>query len=181
MTNKNERPILFSTPMVQAIFEDRKTQTRRVVKLPKGVDAERWRKDLIMTDSPYKLGMVLWVRETFAIRESKIHGSIKYAYRADGFLVDDITPHESNRVIVSGWKPSIFMPREACRLYLGVVDVRCERLHEITEDDAEAEGFDSRAHFEGLWEHLNAKRGYGWDVNPFVWVVDFKRTKREGK
>jgi len=84
----------------------------------------------------------------------------------------------------SSWRPSIFMPRWACRLLLDVVSVRVERLQEITEQDVHAEGCvdhegdptDSLAAFRGLWNGINAKRGFGWNTNPFVWRVEFKRS-----
>lgn len=93
-----------------------------------------------------------------------------------------------------GWvyRHARYMPRSECRILLEITDVRAERLQEITEEDAEREGFQggdgrpengfntespfpARAAFAGLWEELNADRGFGWDQNPFVWVIEFKR------
>lgn len=96
------------------------------------------------------------------------------------------------------WRPSIHMPRWASRIMLEVVDVRLQELHAINEDDAKAEGVDfllsdgsslvngfaatgtdqpQRLAFSVLWDHINAKRGYGWEVNPFVWAITFKRVE----
>jgi len=89
------------------------------------------------------------------------------------------------------WRPSIFMPRWASRLTLEITEVRVERLQEISIEDIKCEGayFDSdyaganaimnaftpKLNFITLWDSLNAKRGYGWDKNPWVWVIQFRR------
>ena len=83
------------------------------------------------------------------------------------------------------WRPSIFMPRWAARIILEITAIRVERLGDITIEDAQAEGVTPlgvegdgrrwRAAFRELWDSLNAKRGYGWDANPWVWVIEFRR------
>lgn len=209
-----EHPILFSGPMVRAILEDRKTQTRRVVKEPIYINlAESVRGDwpighqcvalpgryvahlnfhgAISVKTPYGLLGVkpaeftwecpyshtsdrLWVRETFAI----VNG--KTLYCAD---------HNSTPL---RWQPSVFMPRWASRLLLEITGIRVERLQQITcggcieksdiqeegcpfPNDPEKFGMDEAEWFVQTWDALNAKRGFGWSVNPWVWVVTFKR------
>lgn len=188
-----ERPILFSTPMVQAILEGRKTQTRRVMKpQPFQHDSGWWiyegfrpkarynsgsraanfpPNEWDMLTSPYGcISDRLWVRETF-LETISTDDKIHYEYRADysKTMADDVC-----------WKPSIFMPREACRIMLEVTDVRVERLQDITEEDAIAEGT-VRIHryktmvweYETLWESINGKGS--WEKNPWVWVIEFKK------
>ncbi len=219
MTTK-ERPILFSGPMVRALLDGRKTQTRRVVKPqpsklwgqgvmqsgPKrgrfcahaafeGADA---RADMYIP-SPYGVpGDRLWVRETWAPAEAPTRDgdTVDYAlYRADP-MYDSMQPGDFGW----SWKPSIHMPRWASRLTLELTDVRVERVQDISEEDAKAEGAEclylrvptlsamrhghggwmhepSKSHrggFAFLWDSINTKRGYGWDANPFCWALTFR-------
>jgi len=191
------KPIIFSTPMVQAILDGKKTQTRRVIKID---DApENWKISIagtsIVRTEPYDVklpryaaGDILWVRETFCevpyeynhIPIKGGHITIpKYAYKAD-----------SERDYTGIWKPSIHMPREAARIFLRVKTVRVERLQDITEEDAIAEGMSNtlvdgvvfisaKGNFHVFWDSLNIKRGYGWDTNPWVWVIEFEREEVE--
>lgn len=181
-----ERPILFSGPMVRAILSGQKTQTRRIVRLPAGCDAVREGVNIWVAtcrDSyqeylrcPYGVpGDRLWVRETFARSSDLVRGHV---YAAD--------PHIS-RFDIDGehWTPSIHMPRRASRIDLEIVGVRVERLQDITEGDALAEGvgaapedaFDSaRQEFASLWNHINGDRAT-WESNPWVWVVEFRRVR----
>lgn len=200
----NPKQILFNTPMVQAILDGRKTMTRRVVKSPYFVDAHGkpmamrpapkgsyvYRQIGMMPypETPYKSGDILWVRETWAY---KPYNNNKIYYFADG---------ELGSLNVERWKPSIHMPREAARIFLRVTNVRVERLQDITEDDALNEGvkdpydyqnsdyYDqphmrgieiNKSAFAGLWDSINAKRGYSWESNPWVFVYEFERTDKQ--
>ncbi|GAV24790.1 hypothetical protein ciss_07230 [Carboxydothermus islandicus] len=214
-----ERPIIFSTEMVRAILEGRKTQTRRVIKPqpPNYVDKiygpEIYEPAIINKDGelvpgkpvygvydewgewgvkcPYgQPGDILWVRETW------IKDAAGYHYRANFNPGMEETVKPTLR-----WRPSIHMPREASRLFLRVKNVRVERLQDISEQDAIAEGIEwteegplhahyldknicktgawlnfttAREAFASLWDSINAKNGYGWDVNPWVWVIEFE-------
>jgi hypothetical protein len=165
----NIKPILFSTPMVQAILEGRKTMTRRTkgfeklgehsnVKLiPKAIGNEKdWGKWYFETDEgetvvfncPYgQVGDVLWVRETFIKNNGELPTDLGYIYKADLGL-EEIKYSKELKV---KWKPSLFMPKEACRLFLKITNVKAERLQDISEKDAKAEGVESciadREHF----------------------------------
>ena len=185
-----EKPILFSGEMVRAILDGRKTQTRRVVKqkhipfvenILNGFLDGKWNQRPL----PYgKPGDLLWVRETWAHNPEWT----KPAYRADWK-----TPDAAIKTMDTKWRPSIFMPRWASRLTLRVLDVRVERVQEISEADAKAEGVNLATwelhhrrddsislsiaaieEFKHLWDSINAKRGYSWDSNPWVWVVEFE-------
>lgn len=194
-----ERPILFSAPMVRALLAGTKTQTRRVVS-ERHIDAAppvhffRW----LMENSPYgQQGDLLWVRETFfdcdPCNSAKLSEGWKsrYAYHADGDLIG-----------CHKWKPSIHMPRYASRILLEIVSVRVERLQDISESDAIAEGVfrktgttpigdsvetvnggeliyavptQARFEYSRLWESINGTGS--WDKNPWVWVIQFKVVK----
>ena len=200
-----ERPIIFSTDMVKAILEGRKTQTRRVIKpqpprhwsIPparffQGHFNEWGAK--VSVDSikcPYgQAGDRLWVRETWATEwEFNDYKPSLLPKRnpsdAVPFVPIAYTDTDWDGYRVGRTRPSIFMPRWASRITLEITEVRVERLQEITEDDAEAEGcvtpyWGDLAHqdligqFQNLWDSLNAKRGYSWKSNPWVWVIGFK-------
>lgn len=173
MTTK-ERPILFSGEMVRAILDGRKTQTRRVMKHQNGAH-------LAFQKCPHgNPGDCLWVRESFRLSVPAHEGQTGYPiYRAN--FKDD--------PILGIWKPSIHMPRWASRITLEITGVRVERVRDISEEDAKAEGwprdqelfptvntsYKANLWFERLWDSINAERGFGWDVNPWVWVLEFKR------
>ncbi|UTY27613.1 EVE domain-containing protein [Treponema putidum] len=155
---KKEKPILFSSEMVRAVIEGRKTETRRIAKSGK---------------APYKISDILYVRETWAKTKDGM-----YLYKADP-MYKDMQPGDFGFY----WKPSIHMPESAARIFLEVIKVRKEKLQDITEDGAQKEGvektypFGFRTAFKKLWDRLNKKTDYNWDANPDVWVIEFKRSK----
>jgi hypothetical protein len=183
-----ERPIIFSGEMVRAILEGRKTQTRRVIS--KAINADylgmkdgtyQWLpldKNGHYISCPYgKPGDQLWVRETFAVMSDGEKTGV--CYRIDG--EEQIDREQGER-----WTSPRFMPRWASRIMLVVMDIRAEMVRKISEDDAMQEGlWDGntstgpndwhRQQFHRLWDSINAKRGYGWEVNPWVWVIEFGR------
>lgn len=168
-----ERPILFSAPMVRAILAGSKTQTRRVVKThelmhefccPYGVPGER-----------------LWVRETFWARKGIFPNAVPGYHDLVFYRADPDPAPNLDRPLT--WKPSIFMPRWASRLTLEITEVRLERLMSITHADAIAEGITGeqspRAGYAALWDTINAKRGFDWASNPWVWALTFKMLESE--
>lgn len=208
-------PIQFSTEMVQAIPDDRKTKTRRT----KGLKAinefpDEWEfigeilgnykqrsaqvfrfqhkedRDIVDIPCPYgQSGDVLWVRETW----NKCDG-IPY-YKSDYKSLPDYIKNG----IKSGhfsfedceWKPSIYMPKAACRLFLKIKSICVERLQDITGDDILCEGVDNgksnkamgvrwenmqRIAFEELWNKINGQES--WKANPYVWVIEFERIEK---
>lgn len=200
MSEIKERPILFSGAMVRAILEGRKTVTRRIVK---GMALEWLRPDGFTPEftadprnelCPYgKHGERLWVRESTEGFVSPC-GSVELArYCADKapVLVTDCADPAFNGS-VAHWsyprdiRPSIHMKREQSRILLDITAVRIERLQDISEEQAEAEGVDFLRHapdadetltpkqlFECLWCGINGDDS--WNANPWVWVVEFKR------
>lgn len=212
----NIKPILFNTEMTQAILEGRKTQTRRIVKKKynntqleihtdkygtrlveaeilteqhriKNPDGTTTLKLRYIEDKspPYKRGDILWVRETWSTHYDGIHDDLQFCYKADGIdLKAECLPGETNR-----WWPSIYMPKEAARIFLKVNDVRVEKLWEMDEDAAIAEGFeDSPAgsdspmqRFSKLWDKTIKRddlREYGYHADPWVWVIEFERCEK---
>ncbi len=207
------RPILFSGPMIRAILENRKTMTRRIIKpdLMQCLTPED-EPEVFVGWCPYgQPRSRLWVRETWGIYTeswtdygwegdgiadmpipvqlpaSTMHRKYHVVYKADGYEAD---PGEK-------WRPSIHMPRWASRITLEVTDVRVEKLQDISEEDAIAEGLvawtsnegkihygisrpdvweqDPRLTYKRLWDSINASRGYSWQSNPWIWSVSFAR------
>lgn len=192
-----ERPILFSAPMVRAIIDGSKTQTRRVVKpqpIYDGKFAGGWKVvgkhgheaatcgPLVSELCPYgHPGDRLWVRENFCPiypQDPHYNGGrpIEYDYGATyqhGYRLGDLIGKKKK------WKPSIHMPRIASRITLEITGVRVERLQDISEADAQAEGVvweqgqTATNVFESLWESINGPES--WEANPWVWVVGFRK------
>lgn len=196
-----ERPILFNTEMVQAILDGRKTCTRRVVKYDKADDAlnspaRKENPDIpdkqfikCLVNKPYEAGDILYVRETWTdhyVPDKLGKPELQYCYKADGVDIKaECLPGENNR-----WYPSIHMPKKAARIWLKVTDVRVERLQDIMEDEpgpnnqVVKEGFDYGCDFIATWNSTIKKSDfdtYGWDSNPYVWVIEFERFEKSGK
>ena len=216
-----ERPILFNTEMVKAILDGRKICTRRIVKpqpktrlcytfagggcrtwgYPSPFAHEIWGEGYKIPDDitkedlakrwkpPYHTDDILYVRETWSEIRNADGSHKKYVYKAS----DQYPFGESGYIIKFKWKPSIHMPKEATRIWLKATDVRVERLQEITETQAQAEGCNSglltgpctaRGQFENLWNSTIKKPDadkYGWSANPWVWVIEFERCEKPGK
>jgi len=245
-----DRPILFSGPMVRALLDGRKTQTRRLlsgvpdrpglsntVHEPKhnwpyldaycsgkrtpdnprgmGINWCWWTRD----DRPceqfrvgYAPGDRLWVRETWCNgpigRDGVVEDWADYGYRASDPEIEGIDDGDGYKIlnadgsVKSCWKPSIHMPRKASRLTLTVTDVRVQRLQDISEKDAIAEGVersphgngdqwldypagssaagwtDPRESFRSLWQSINGKRAdSAWNDNPWVVALTFSVAK----
>lgn len=186
------KPIIFNTEMVRAILRGDKTQTRRPIKIDLGTaDTDRHDKNYLKIPDEYgdywdakdlcqyQPGNILWVRETWSIIDDLPYDN--YVYRTDfGTTEDDSFPPSMFK-----WRPSIHMPKEAARLFLRVTGVRAERLQEITYFGCIAEGMpykqfekDIIKDFQYLWDGIYntpGKMEYRWDVNPWVWVIEFER------
>jgi len=229
-----ERPILFSSPMVRAILNGRKTVTRRVIQC----HLNGWHIDRLLGDWPLsepdgfengifkythqtevddartdevkcphgQPGDRLWVRETYtvgALITGRCEGNSYVVFKDGGQKYKDGAYYRPQEKYAPGafdgikWKPSIFMPRWASRITLEITDVRVERVQDIDDIEAEREGVhwsDAAIIFEGgsrvrelertyrgafacLWDSINSKRGFGWNLNPWVWAITFKRVK----
>lgn len=215
-----ERPIIMSAESVRAILDGRKSMTRRVLKIQPptqwdevkpiygsngaGIIAwdfysslNRYDHGYLKDSFPYgHIGDHLWLRESwFEVtklsdsygKQFGISGGIDTwnLYKADGSKLPDGFK----------WKSPLFIPRKASRITLEITDIRVERLQDITEEDARAEGVidggclncgehepcgcgnpmpDARDAYVSIWNTLNAKRGYPWESNPWVWAISFK-------
>lgn len=202
-THNRLTPILFSSLMVEAILSGDKKQTRRIVKFPKDFDGKNVYQngefglkysegELLHRLFPkYEVGTILWVRETWQY--------VDFLGEDNGYVYKATDPDWDNMDDWK-WKPSIFMPKEACRLFLKITDIKAERLHDITEEDAIDEGvlstgaksfgkefrayvnyqneghyFDNaKSSFKTLWDSINNN----WDSNPWVWKILFQKTEK---
>lgn len=200
-----ERPILFSAPMVRAILDGRKTQTRRILKpqppsnsLGPYFDDEsgNWQCFGWSSGCPYgQIGDQLWVRETFGIG------------RATGFFYfQDTLNGRHYKALFDRWTPSIYMPRKASRIQLEITNIRVERLQDISREDSIAEGVIwkncptrqtlANKELQRLARHMGMSAHYvdevdyigwyrllwesingaeSWAVNPYVWVIEFRK------
>jgi len=199
------KPILFSSAMIRRILSGQKTQTRRIIK-PQPKDWQHGKilykdRDLtlnsLVNHAPIQKGDILWVKETFeavpieaaSVDSNSSNVQTKYIYKA------------TTETPFIKWKPSIFMPKDAARIFLEVKNVRVERLQDITENDSLYEGIISRVigtrpydlvyqannntpnifhtakqAFMYLWNTINKDDG-SWLENPYVWVYEFEMVK----
>jgi hypothetical protein len=207
-----ERPMLFGGEMVRALLDGRKTQTRRPADVtdqgckpgfltPKCGWVPRRVENHLFSYAPWGVKDRLWVRETWRCHELDT-GLDGVLYRADGAFRSIENTLEASEAWVwanrhnDAWRPSLHMPRWASRITLEVTAVLVERLQDITESDAIAEGMRATpedcgvclaglcsAHqpavgqFANLWDSLYAKKGLGWDSNPWVWKLTFRVMK----
>lgn len=197
--------------MVQAILAGQKTQTRRAVDERQRVGYPHCEIESALVSGftttgaihfawacPYgQPGDRLWVRETWALEDCGADGKrvVWQADRAARWVGDGDETVDSEVYYLQSdynpgrWRPSIHIPRKHSRLTLEVTDVRVQRLQDISEEDARAEGVqaapfckagrpDGMEHveaFEDLWQRINSKRpGCSWDANPLVWAISFK-------
>lgn len=204
------KPIIFDGESVRAILENRKTLTRRVIK-PQPESDLYWNAVVVggnggWTDRhgdswscPHgEPSDRLWVRETWgAVSPHEDLAPLEECtieYRADkpndpypgGWPAEEAREYPD----APRWQSPIHMPRWASRITLQITDVRVERLQEITDDDALAEGVDRTnssiptypiQRFQRRWDSLNAKNGWPWESNPWIWVIQFKRLETQNE
>lgn len=186
-------PILFNTDMVRAILDGRKTVTRRVVDvdISNQFDVEHDRKTVLAyidqeTGDSYAPTKICRYQpgDTMYVRETWYKGLNRILYKAN--YSENEKFYENGKEIQIKWRPSIHMPKEAARIWLKVKDVRVERLQEITVEDVQHEGISALTdgifeRFKNLWNSTIKKADidrYGWDANPWVWVIEFERCEK---
>ena len=205
------RPLLFASLMVNATFAGIKEMTRRTKGLEEiNVNPDDWQfewadfalkypfrftqkssvNDKSLADNsfyqaeakcPYgKVGDILWVRETFVENKGQLPTDLGFVYKAE-LGVNEL---EYSKELKVKWKPSLFMPKSACRLFLEITNVRVERLKSIKEIDCLKEGAvplgasiigckdGAFGFFKDLWISINGQNN--WELNPWVWVISFK-------
>ncbi|WP_312041172.1 morphogenetic protein [Pantoea eucalypti] len=188
-----ERPIIFNADMVRAVLDGRKTQTRRAVKFPlrdKNFGCELSGGELAgeVSAGNYRncpfgaVGDRLWVRETFGFEIRSVDGSPheQLVYRAS--KPDAVRLYDCNgKPQPMKWTPSLHMRRKYSRITLEITGIRVERLQDISEQDAAAEGAATELSLIGDKHYLGyrslCKSIYGdnsWQANPWVWVIEFK-------
>lgn len=201
------RPILFNTDMVRVILDGRKTATRRVIKFPQNkftgklpepdnvspyyntirsreVSFEEKPFYCFEVRTPFRPGSILYVRETVwqkTAHSLDVNGETRLCFLPDfRYCATDAKPE-------AGWnhswtkRPSIHMPKEAARIWLKVTDVRVERLQDIDDNAIVSEGLEIGCDFENIWNATIKKSDlprYGWDANPWVWVIEFERCEK---
>jgi len=230
MNLEKAKPILFNTEMVRAILKGRKTCTRRIIKKNKiddilssqartgNADVSDEKSIKLLIDSPYNIGDILYVRESWKIEEYydseslivyKANGHKEMEYESEGKVYSKLWKF-ADRTGRIGWIPSIHMPKEVARIFLKVTDVRVERLQDITVEQSTKEGCESScvmcgnikhgkcsgnsrklndclidqiySPFKELWDSTVKKSDndtYGWDANPWVWVIGFERVEEK--
>lgn len=169
------KPILFNTEMVEAILAGQKAQTRRLIKPqpPFNLSKKQPEYDELLQHAPYREGEEIYVRETWAVcrpwrKNNLIDDYLDYYIYRAGWNEPGTQPR---------WRPSIHMPEKAARIFLQVTDVRPEKLRKITIAGAKLEGAESKEQFEQMWNRTikpKERSLYGWDANPWVWVISFK-------
>jgi hypothetical protein len=217
-----EKPILFSTPMVNAILMGNKSMTRRIVKSKTGVfdismntdgsnkwprnldEDERWISDMTC---PYGyVGDILWVRETWCLKTPYGPEEYYFGYKAFDSCLNIKASSKYDYESPDIWKPSIHMPKEACRLFLKITNIRVERLQDISEEDAIREGIlrfgpNHWLIYDKTWDISKVAIENGadpitnsalksfqslwtsingmesWNLNPWVWVIEFEKVK----
>lgn len=188
------RPILFNTDMVRAVLSGRKTETRRLVKpqprksmihkLGYCVDGDKEDIGKFGFGSHEHGGHVRYVKppccpgDILYVRETWSEWTGGYLYRAWTGL------HQPGIDSSEKWHPSIHMPKEAARIWLKVINVRAERLQDIDDNGIAAEGLGTGCDFEDIWNPAIKKTDinrYGWDADPWVWVIEFERCEKPEK
>ena len=189
-----EYPKRFNSEMVRATLDGRKTQTREVIKpqpkigqyqteLKKCIcDTYQWR-SVAPFYAPYQVGDRLWVKET--IKRNIEHSNFYYSADNKGVGVEC---YQLLRIREKPYPKTISsksMPKFLARIWLEITNIKVERVQDASNKDANAEGMRGlnsrwtindkpRSCFGTFWDLINKKHGYGWDKNPWVWVIEFK-------